>query len=113
MSCQVGDSHINVVIVPTNKECKALIHIVHHQLRRPRSIILQQPNTPHPDSPTLSQAQPDRDATTDELLRRKEKALQRRRSGRRILWDIGVWVLLIPVGGGGLVWVCGHLIGSW
>lgn len=49
----------------------------------------------------------------DELLQRKERMLQRRRLGRRIVWDIAVWVLLVPVGGGGVVWAVGRVLGRW
>jgi len=54
-------------------------------------------------SPTLS----------DPLLQRKERLLQRRRLYRRLIWDIGAWILLIPVGGGGVVWAGGRLAGKW
>jgi len=29
------------------------------------------------------------------------------------VWDVGVWVLLLPVGGGGVVWGVGRLAGKW
>lgn len=53
------------------------------------------------------------DRDTEELLLRKERSLQRRRFGRRIMWDIGVWILLVPVGGGGMVWAVGRLTRAW
>ena len=53
------------------------------------------------------------DRDTEELLLRKERALQRRRLGRRVMWDIGVWILLVPVGGGGLIWSIGRISGHW
>lgn len=86
----------------------ALVHIVLHNFRRPLSIVM--PTTPAaPSHPSLNHS----DSYNDELLQRKERTLQRRRFARRILWDIGVWTLLIPVSGGGLVWVGGRLLGKW
>lgn len=29
------------------------------------------------------------------------------------MWDIAVWVLLVPVGGGGVAWAVGRVIGKW
>ncbi|KAK7690291.1 hypothetical protein QCA50_006947 [Cerrena zonata] len=111
----------------------AAIHIIMHNFRRPLSIVIppSAPITPNPaytrDPPYLSNshiypspsglsassplsASSSRD---DELLQRKEQTLQRRRLTRRIVWDIGVWVLLLPVGGGGLVWAAGRIAGRW
>lgn len=31
----------------------------------------------------------------DELLQRKERALQKRQSRKRIVWDVGVWLLFL------------------
>lgn len=53
------------------------------------------------------------DAHTEELLRRKEHALQRRRFIRRVAWDVAVWILLLPIGGGGIVWSVGKLVNAW
>ncbi|KAI0087042.1 hypothetical protein BDY19DRAFT_958221 [Irpex rosettiformis] len=87
----------------------ALLHIVIHNFRRPLSIVMP-PTTPRPgSSPSFHQS----DSHTDELLQRKERTLQRRRFTRRVLWDIGVWVLLLPVGGGGLVWAAGRAARQW
>jgi len=84
-----------------------MIHITLHNIRRPLSIILP-PQTQSAQnlagpSPTLN----------DPLLQRKERLLQRRRLYRRLIWDIGAWVLLITVGGGGLVWAGGRLADKW
>ncbi|TDL23251.1 hypothetical protein BD410DRAFT_897704 [Rickenella mellea] len=86
----------------------ALIHIIHHHLRRPISIVVPS-NTPNPNLNTQTY-QNTHDPSTEELLRRKEQALQRKRLGRRILWDVGVWILLVPIGGGGFVWGIGSLL---
>ncbi|OBZ68807.1 hypothetical protein A0H81_11193 [Grifola frondosa] len=88
----------------------AFIHITIHNFRRPLSIIVP-PNTPATSS---SQAQLEAsESRNDELLQRKERTLQRRRLGRRLVWDVGVWMLLVPVGGGGLVWAGGRVAGRW
>ncbi|KAJ6621795.1 hypothetical protein B0H10DRAFT_2162884 [Mycena sp. CBHHK59/15] len=84
----------------------ALIHITTHFFKRPLSIVMpQMPSTPNACEPPPS--------ATDELLQRKERALQRRQFRKRVVWDIGVWVLLLPVGGGGFVWGVGRLAGKW
>lgn len=110
----------------------AAIHIIMHNFRRPLSIVIppSAPVTPNPayardpsypgyvsnsysahlSVPSPTSAGSSRD---DELLQRKERTLQRRRLTRRIVWDIGVWVLLLPVGGGGLVWAAGRIAGRW
>ena len=49
----------------------------------------------------------------DELLQRKERTLQRRRLGRRLAFDVLAWVVVVPVGGGGVAWAVGRLRGSW
>ncbi|KAI0795249.1 hypothetical protein BC629DRAFT_1581827 [Irpex lacteus] len=87
----------------------ALLHIVIHNFRRPLSIVMP-PTTPRPGvSPSFQRS----DSHNDELLQRKERTLQRRRFTKRVFWDVGVWVLLLPVGGGGLVWAGGRLAGQW
>ena len=90
---------------------KALLHIVFHYFRRPLSILVK--NSPRTDGTSPHEEGPNVDRDTEELLLRKERSLQRRRLGRRILWDLGVWILLIPVGGGGLTWAIGREIGVW
>ncbi|KAI0074119.1 hypothetical protein K474DRAFT_1699892 [Panus rudis PR-1116 ss-1] len=97
----------------------AFIHMTMHNFRRPLSIVI--PPTPNPSTvfPPQASTSPTSALSTgsesreDELLQRKERLLQRRRLGRRIVWDIGVWTLLLPVGGGGLVWAVGRLAGRW
>lgn len=49
----------------------------------------------------------------DALLRRKERSLQRRRLGRRILWDLAVWLLLLPLGLVMCVWSAGRVARAW
>jgi len=88
----------------------ACAHIVIHYLRRPLSIVIPShsvANVPH-DSHAPS-PQP----SSDLLLQRKERLLQRKRLWRRILWDVGVWLLMIPISLFGLIWAGGRLIGRW
>ncbi|KAJ7715594.1 hypothetical protein DFH07DRAFT_974128 [Mycena maculata] len=86
----------------------ALVHITTHFFKRPLSIIMpQMPSTPNPH---VHEPLP---AAADELLQRKERALQKRQFRKRVVWDVGVWVLLLPVGGGGFVWGAGRLAGRW
>jgi hypothetical protein len=87
----------------------AWAHITIHYFRRPISIVIPHsvPNTPqtiHSPSPPHS---------PDALLQRKERLLQRRRLGRRVLWDVGVWLLLLPISVFGMVWAGGRLVGKW
>ncbi|KAH9841783.1 uncharacterized protein C8Q71DRAFT_738799 [Rhodofomes roseus] len=93
----------------------ALLHIILHNFRSPLSIIIP-PSTPATavSSPGMPSARSDAsDSRNDELLQRKERTLQRRRLGRRLVWDFGVWMLLVPVGGGGSAWAAGRLAGKW
>jgi uncharacterized membrane protein YeaQ/YmgE (transglycosylase-associated protein family) len=104
----------------------ALLHIVTHHFKRPLSIII--PNTPiftsispatpspyipSPVSPHAVSPQSPSRTQYDELLQQKERTLQRHRLVRRIVWDVGAWVLLVPLGGGSVVWGIGRLTGGW
>lgn len=80
----------------------ALVHITAHYFKRPLTIVIP-PSTPTPGA----------SSTLDDLLQRKERALQRKQLRKRIIWDLGVWFLLLPVGGGGLAWAVGRLTGHW
>jgi hypothetical protein len=53
------------------------------------------------------------DGEGDELLQRKERSLQRRRLGRRIVWDAVSWFSVLPLGVGGSTWAVGRLLGKW
>ncbi|KAG0704252.1 hypothetical protein DFH29DRAFT_912547 [Suillus ampliporus] len=87
----------------------AWAHITIHYFRRPISIVI-----PHsvPNTPQTAQT-PSSPPSPDPLLQRKERLLQRRRLGRRVLWDVGVWLLLIPISLFGMVWAGGRLFGKW
>ncbi|KAI0784770.1 hypothetical protein C8Q75DRAFT_777550 [Abortiporus biennis] len=91
----------------------AIIHITIFNFRRPLTIVIP-PSTP---VTPLTSSSPHHlhpsDSRNDELLQRKERTLQRRRLGKRLIWDIGVWVLLVPIGGGGLAWAGGRILGKW
>ncbi|KIY45201.1 hypothetical protein FISHEDRAFT_49921 [Fistulina hepatica ATCC 64428] len=89
----------------------AVIHISAHFFARPLSIIMPQRGL------SRHERQPDPEASPspahDELLQRKERALQKRQLRKRIVWDVIVWMLLLPITGGGCMWVWGRLAGRW
>ncbi|CDO69910.1 hypothetical protein BN946_scf184884.g69 [Trametes cinnabarina] len=105
---RIGSDVILILAFISTYVVPALLHITIHNFRRPLSIVIP-PATPNASAPRLEPS----DSRHDELLQRKEHTLQRRRLGRRLIWDIGVWVLLIPVGGGGVGWAVGHMVGKW
>ncbi|KAI0058266.1 hypothetical protein BV25DRAFT_1891581 [Artomyces pyxidatus] len=88
----------------------AVIHITIHNFKRPLAIVLPtpsgSPNTPRAEGLTG-------EALADELLQRKERTLQRRRLGRRLVWDVLAWIMAIPIGAGGLAWTIGKLARKW
>ncbi|KAI0373665.1 hypothetical protein BV20DRAFT_962228 [Pilatotrama ljubarskyi] len=104
---RVGSDIILILAFLSTYTIPALLHITIHNFRRPLSIVIP-PTTPNP----AARLEPS-DSRHDELLQRKERTLQRRRLGRRLIWDVGVWVLLVPIGGGGLVWAVGRMAGKW
>ncbi|GAA5903459.1 hypothetical protein JCM8208_001925 [Rhodotorula glutinis] len=69
----------------------AVAYLVLFHLRRPRSILLPPSTSPSASTDTSV-------STTDALLARKERQMQRRLSGRRVWTDAGVFGLLGPVG---------------
>ncbi|KAI9058133.1 hypothetical protein FKP32DRAFT_1597205 [Trametes sanguinea] len=105
---RIGSEVILILAFLSTYVVPALLHITIHNFRRPLSIVIP-PATPNPSAPRLEPS----DSRHDELLQRKERTLQRRRLGRRLIWDIGVWVLLIPVGAGGTGWAVGRMSGKW
>lgn len=85
----------------------ALLHVIAHFFRRPRAIVMPQiPGTPAPGSQERDGPRP------DELLLRKERALQKKQFRKRVVWDLGVWVLLLG-GGAGFVAAIGRVAGKW
>ncbi|KAI0647838.1 hypothetical protein C8Q79DRAFT_1008244 [Trametes meyenii] len=105
---RVGSDVVLILTFLSTYVVPAFLHITIHNFRRPLSIVVP-PATPNPGAPRLEPS----DSRNDELLQRKERTLQRRRLGRRLIWDIAVWVLLVPIGGGGLVWAVGRVGDKW
>ncbi|KAL5641210.1 hypothetical protein ACGC1H_001629 [Rhizoctonia solani] len=86
----------------------ALLHAIFHGLRRPRSILFT-----HSNVPAITSSEPISSNDPELLLQHKERSLQRRRLARRVLWDIGVWAVLGPVGLAATVWTAGRAISAW
>ncbi len=82
----------------------AILHITVHYFKRPLSIVL-------PTS--LTRAEVGAAGESDELLQRKERSLQRKRLGRRLVWDVVAWVLVLPIGAGGCAWAIGRVLEKW
>ncbi|KAI0300312.1 hypothetical protein BC826DRAFT_905657 [Russula brevipes] len=78
----------------------ALLHIIVHYFKRPLSIVI-------PTSVARTGGE------GDELLQRKERSLQRRRLGRRLIWDAISWVAVLLLGFGGSAWALGRVLGKW
>lgn len=53
------------------------------------------------------------DPSTDDLLYRKERQLQKRRLGRRLWQDLIVYVGILPIGCVTLLWCVGSFVGLW
>ncbi|PPQ79937.1 hypothetical protein CVT25_003009 [Psilocybe cyanescens] len=94
----------------------AFLHALQHFVKRPLAIVVP-PRTPllqtAPGSsgvPSSHQSSPR--AMYDELLLRKERALQQKQFRKRIVWDIGVW-LLLGASGTGVVFMAVALLKSW
>ncbi|KAF8707950.1 MFS general substrate transporter, partial [Rhizoctonia solani] len=83
----------------------ALLHAIFHGLRRPRSILFT-----HSNVPAITSSEPGNSQDPEILLQHKERSLQRRRLARRVLWDIGVWAVLGPVGLAATVWTAGRTV---
>ena len=94
--------HITVMVLTLASTyfAPAFLHISVHFFRRPLSIVI--PKTP---MATTSQP-PSSRAVHDELLQRKERALQKKQFKKRIIWDVGAWVQ---------VWFCvaGAVVGAF
>ncbi|EJD50813.1 hypothetical protein AURDEDRAFT_111971 [Auricularia subglabra TFB-10046 SS5] len=81
----------------------ALLHAVHHHLRRPRAILV----------PSYALSGDELEGESENLLLRKEHTLQRRRLARRIVWDVAVWLVLFPLSSASIVWAGGRTVGRW
>ncbi|KIJ17817.1 hypothetical protein PAXINDRAFT_98013 [Paxillus involutus ATCC 200175] len=91
----------------------ALVHIIIHYFRRPLSIIVPHGQSSVPTTPRFAHAQLSPPPSPDPLLQRKEWLLQRNRLGKRILWDIGIWIVLMPICACTLVWAGGRVALQW
>ena len=100
---RAGSDAVLVLAFLSTYVVPAALHIVLHNFKRPLAIVVP------PATPSLTPSA----SYQDELLQAKERTLQRRRLWRRLIWDVGVWVLLVPVGGGGLVWAAGRIAERW
>lgn len=92
----------------------ALAHVLIHIFKRPLAIVVP-PHTPLLQTPTNTMDPDDplsRRSIYDDLLLRKERALQKKQFRKRIIWDIGVW-LLLGASGMGVAFVAGTFIGFW
>jgi len=104
----------------------ALFFIVTFHVRSPLAIVF--PSTASKDDVDGEQAPPApartlrvsqnpadslTDPSTDVLLARKERQLQKRRLGRRLWQDLIVYVGILPVGCVTLAWTLGALVGIW
>ncbi|WWD22812.1 hypothetical protein CI109_107306 [Kwoniella shandongensis] len=99
----------------------SLFFIVTFHVRSPLSIIFPSREAlPDPDAnpsplPRRGHSRIDslNDPSTDVLLARKERQLQKRRLGRRLWQDLIVYVGILPVGLITIAWTLGRLIGIW
>lgn len=88
----------------------AFVHISTHFFKRPVTIVIpRKPVQQHSSTPNVASAVDNdahgissgmrhtsqMDAVHDELLLRKERALQKKQFRKRIVWDIVVWTLLL------------------
>ena len=116
-----ASTNLNIVLVvmtlTSTYFLPAFFHISIHIFKRPLAIVVP-PRTPLIQTPSHSQTSlpPTLNASPcvvhDDLLLRKERALQKRQFRKRIVWDVGAWVLL----GASVTWVAGavcHLLGIW
>lgn len=97
------------------------LHVSQHFFKRPLAIVVprMQPSQSSPEVDELG-AGPSESASHrtpliprfhDELLLRKERALQKKQLRKRIAWDVGVWVLLLT-SLAGLIGYGGYLTGT-
>jgi hypothetical protein len=100
----------------------ALVHISTHFFKRPVTIVIpRKPKQQNSLAPNLTSAVED-DAygigsssptnAVRELLLRKERAMQKRQFRKRIVWDIGVWTLLLASMALVVFTICGF-VGVW
>jgi hypothetical protein len=99
----------------------SFLHVSQHFFKRPLAIVVPRrqlaseadesgnapagPSTPHRSLSSSS-------GVHDELLLRKERALQKKQLKKRITWDIGVWMLLLT-SLAGLIGYSGYAARAW
>src|SRR5258708_35836182 len=90
-------------------------HFFNHTFTPPLSILMTDEAADADDAEGQHQGDVMQDGanSADSLLQRKERSLQRRRLGKRILLDMGVWIILLPFGA--IITVCatGRVLGYW
>ena len=108
-------AYMGTYFIPT------FLHVSQHFFKRPLAIVVPRTQqTPEADESGNAQAGPSTSHRSlssspeihDELLLRKERALQKKQLKKRIAWDIGVWVLLLT-SFAGLIGYGGYLAGAW
>jgi hypothetical protein len=105
----------------------AFVHISTHFFKKPVTIVLpRKPVQQHSLAPNTTCAVDNdahgtgsglrqtsmMDAVHDELLLRKERALQKKQFRKRIIWDIAVWTLLLASMALVVFTICGF-VGVW
>ena len=78
----------------------ALLHITLHSLRSPLAIV-------------LTGLRENAGTVEEDLIRKKERAMQRQRWMRRAGWDLAVWLIMLPVGVVSMGWWVGRIVGAW
>lgn len=94
----------------------ALFFIITFHVRSPLAIVFPSKHPPteaEVNRSTHSRANSTNDPSMDILLARKERQLQKRRTGRRLWQDLIVYVGILPVGGLGMLWTFGNLVRLW
>ena len=105
----------------------AFVHISTHFFKKPVTIVIPRKPVQHhssaPDSTSAADIDAQgtssglrqtnmMDAVHDELLLRKERAMQRKQFRKRIVWDIAVWTLFLASMALVVFTVCGF-VGMW
>ncbi|KZV82451.1 hypothetical protein EXIGLDRAFT_778513 [Exidia glandulosa HHB12029] len=86
-----------------------VLHVTHHHLRRPQAIIVPTDGSSY----ALFGSSSGDESESEGLLMRKEQTLQRRRLARRIVWDVSVWLVLLPLSVASIAWAGGRIVGRW
>jgi hypothetical protein len=92
-----------------------VVHVTAHFFKRPLAIVMPQASTSNisatRDGSGSASGSP-QSGRPDELLLRKERALQKKQFRKRIVWDVGVWGMFVG-GVAGLVWAAGKIGRRW